>query len=428
MEQINRYDSNHVRLRTGEYQHSEKKYEFRYSMFGKSYSIYANTLEGLRDREEQIYARQEENRRKYNPYTTTLNDTFELWKELKRGLRKNTFQNYCYMYNQFVRDTIGNCYIATVKKSDIKRFFNYLVDERRLKAGTLDSVHVVLHQVFQIAVDDEWIERNPSDNAIKELKRARGIQSEKRFALSQNEQKLLIEFLSRNDENSRWGPMIRILLDTGMRIGELTGLRWCDLDFEHNIIDVNHTLVYYDGGNGKCRYAINDTKTPASKRMIPMTKRVKDAFRSEKKYQENAGIKCNVTVDDYTDFVFLNRFGGVYNQCTVNKVIKRIIRDCNDEEFMKTDSPEVLLPNFSAHIFRHTFASNLVSAGVDARMAMELLGHSSIETTMNIYAHVTEEMRENFLEKYEQMYEVMEGVECNNNRTFGDNDFNHYQD
>ena len=77
-----------------------------------------------------------------------------MWKELKRGLRRNTFQNYCYMYNQFVRDTIGNCYIATIKKSDIKRFFNYLADERRLKEGTLDSVHVILHQVFQIAVDD----------------------------------------------------------------------------------------------------------------------------------------------------------------------------------------------------------------------------------------------------------------------------------
>ena len=96
----------------------------------------------------------------------------------------------------------------------------------------------------------------------------------------------------------------------------------------------------------------------------------------------------------------------------MNKVIKRIIRDCNDEEFLKADSPEVLLPNFSAHIFRHTFASNLVSAGVDVRMAMDLLGHSSIETTMNIYAHVTEEMREDFLEKYEQMYEVMEMLEC----------------
>ena len=83
----------------------------------------------------------------------------------------------------------------------------------------------------------------------------------------------------------------------------------------------------------------------------------------------------------------------------------------NKKNGEKNYNPKVLLPNFSAHIFRHTFASNLVSAGVDARTAMDLLGHSSIETTMNIYVHVTGEMRENFLEKHEHMYEVLDALE-----------------
>lgn len=102
-----------------------------------------------------------------------MNDAFELWKEIKRGLRKNTFQNYCYVYDQFVRNAIGNCYIASIKKTDIKRFYNYLADERRLKEGTIESVHGIVHQVIQMAVDDEWIDRNPADNAVKELKKVR---------------------------------------------------------------------------------------------------------------------------------------------------------------------------------------------------------------------------------------------------------------
>lgn len=222
-----------------------------------------------------------------------------------------------------------------------------------------------------------------------------------------------MDFLIKNDMNSKWYPMVAILLGTGMRVGEVTGLRWCDVDFEDNYIDINHTLVYYAAGKGRSEYAINDTKTPASKRKIPMTNMVRDAFLQEKMYQEAIGVSCNVEIDGYRNFVFVNRFGGVYNQCTINRVLKRIIRDCNDAEFLKSEHPKVLLPNFSAHTFRHTFATNLVSAGVPPRMAMDLLGHSTIETTMDIYSHVTEEMRGDFLKKYEHFFSLNDDENMN---------------
>ena len=221
------------------------------------------------------------------------------WKELKRGLRPNTFQNYCYMYEQYVQDGLGRLYIASIKKSDVKRFFNYLADERRLREGTIEAVQTVLHQVFQIAVDDEWIEKNPSDHAVKELKRSHQLDTKKRLALTKVEQDLLLSFLSENTPNARWYPITVVLLGTGMRVGEATGLRWCDIDFEENMIDVNHTLVYYSNGSHKCKFAINDTKTPASKRQIPMTRGVRAALLMEKEMQETVGVECNATVDGY---------------------------------------------------------------------------------------------------------------------------------
>jgi len=79
---------------------------------------------------------------------------------------------------------LGRLYIASIKKSDVKRFFNHLADERRLRAGTIEAVQTVLHQVFQIAVDDEWIKKNPSDHAVKELKRSHQLDSKKRISSS----------------------------------------------------------------------------------------------------------------------------------------------------------------------------------------------------------------------------------------------------
>lgn len=393
MPQRPRYDSNRVKLRTGEYQKADGHYEYRYTVFGKKYSVYAKNLETLREKESEIQSLETAKQAKFDSRTTTLNDVFFLWKELKRGLRPNTFQNYCYMYEQYVQDGLGRLYIASIRKSDIKRFFNSLSDERRLREGTIEAVQTVLHQVFQIAVDDEWIEKNPSDHAVKELKRSHQLDSKKRIALTKAEQDLLLSFLSENTPNARWYPITAVLLGTGMRVGEATGLRWCDIDFEENMIDINHTLVYYSNGSHHCKYAINDTKTPASKRLIPMTKPVRDAFLQEKEMQELLGVVCTATIDGYTDFVFLNRFGGLHTQGTLNKVYKRIIRDCNDTEFLKSENPSVLLPNFSSHTLRHTFATRLCESGINMKLIQDILGHSDISTTMDIYTHVTKDMK-----------------------------------
>ena len=406
MSQRPRYDSNRVKLRTGEYQKADGHYEYRYTVFGKKYSVYAKNLETLREKESEIQSLETANQAKFDSRTTTLNDVFFLWKELKRGLRPNTFQNYCYMYEQYVQDGLGRLYIASIRKSDIKRFFNSLSDERRLREGTIEAVQTVLHQVFQIAVDDEWIEKNPSDHAVKELKRSHQLDSKKRMALTKAEQDLLLSFLSENTPNARWYPITAVLLGTGMRVGEATGLRWCDIDFEENMIDVNHTLVYYSNGNHKCKFAINDTKTPASKRLIPMTKSVREAFLMEKEMQEQLDVVCSATIDGYTDFVFLNRFGGLHTQGTLNKVYKRIIRDCNDAEFLKSENPSVLLPNFSSHTLRHTFATRLCESGMNMKLIQDILGHSEISTTMDIYTHVTQETKQQarwFMEQHTQI-------------------------
>ena len=199
------------------------------------------------------------------------------------------------------------------------------------------------------------------------------------------------------DRYKHWYPVFATMLGTGMRVGEITGLRWCDLDFKENLIHVNHTLVYYNkGDNNGCSFAINSTKTPASFRTIPMLASVKEAFLMEKTYQEEVGISCSAKVDGYTNFIFINRFGNTQHQGTLNKAIRRIIRDCNDAVLLKaTDDNPVLLPPFSCHSLRHTFTTRLCEEGVNVKVIQDVLGHSDFKTTMDIYADVTKDLKQN---------------------------------
>lgn len=390
-----RLDKNRLTLRKGETQRKDGTYDFRWtSADGKRHSIYAATLQELREKEEEII-RDKQDGIKTEIRRTTVNDVFELWCDLKRGLKHNTFTNYKYMYNMFVRPSFGKLRIASVKKSDVKRFYNTLADEKILTIATIDNIHTVLHQVFDLAVDDNYIRINPTDHMLKELKQSHNFETEKRKALTVAEQKLFIDFLQNHPQYHHWYPVFAVMLGTGMRVGEIVGLRWCDIDLEQGIISVNHTLVYYNHGDGKgCSFSINTPKTKAGERTIPMLDFVKEAFLMEKKYQEETGLHCKVTVDCYTDFIFINRFGDVQHQGTLNKAIRRIIRDCNDEVLLRGEADPVLLPKFSCHSLRHTFTTRLCESGVNVKVIQDVLGHADISTTMDIYVDVTKDMKQ----------------------------------
>ena len=392
-----RKDKDRIVLKAGESQRSNGTYDYRWTgKDGKRHSVYARTLEELREKEAQIENDKFEGIKAEARYVT-INELFELWCQIKRGLKNNTFENYKYMYNTFVKQNFGKNRISTVKKSDVKRFYNHLADERGLQASTIDSVHTVLHQVFDMAVDDNYIRSNPSDGVLKELKQSHVFKTEKRRGLTKPEQELLLNYLRTHQTYHHWYPIFAVMLGTGLRIGEVAGLRWCDIDLDEGIIDINHTLVYYDhrdpSGKQGCYFNVHSPKTEAGKRQVPMMEFVKKAFLMEKEYQQAVGLTCNVVIDGYTDFIFLNREGGTFHQGTMNKTIRRIIRDCNDEVLMKEEEDPVLLPHFSCHSLRHTFTTRMCEAGVNVKVIQDTLGHADISTTLNIYADVTRELK-----------------------------------
>lgn len=219
---------------------------------------------------------------------------------------------------------------------------------------------------------------------------------EKKRALTYDEQQVFIKFLEKNKLYKLWLPIFSIMLETGMRVGEIIGLRWEDVDFDKRIISINHTLVYYNHTKNGYYYNIHTPKTKAGIRTIPMTENVIELLYKEKEYQKLMEIICQMTIDGYTDFIFLNRYEKVHNQATLNKALRRIMRDCNQEIMAKEGNKKdiTLLPRFSCHILRHTFTTRLCEAGVNVKVIQDILGHADISTTLNIYADATRNLKE----------------------------------
>ncbi len=90
----------------------------------------------------------------------------------------------------------------------------------------------------------------------------------------------------------------------------------------------------------------------------------------------------------------------------MNKALRRIIRDCNDEEFLKNENPETLLPHFSCHSLRHTFTTRMCEAGVNVKVIQDILGHKDISTTLNIYADVTKELKKETFAGFEEQFKT----------------------
>lgn len=400
-----RYDRNRVRLNKGEFQRQDGRYCFRWTGYGKKrHCIYASTLEGLRRKEQQIQRDIDDGIRE-DMSNATVNDIFALWKDTKRGLRDRTKTSYIYFYELFVMPNFGQKKITKVKRSDVRAFYNDLIERRGIKISTLDNVHTVLHQVFQLATDDDILRKNPTDLMLKEIKQAFGRDSEPKRALTRDEENLFFSEVLKNPRYRKWYPLLYIMANTGMRIGEISGLRWCDIDLEKETISVNHTLVYYNhrDENG-CYYTVHRPKTDAGYRTIPMTPSVKEAFLMQQEYMKLTGLKSVDHIDGYDDFIFVNRFGKVNNQSTVNNAIQRIVKDIDLAILDKTAEGEeaLLVPYFSCHILRHTYATRLCEGGVNIKVIQAILGHADIQTTMNIYVDVTNQLKKDEILKFDQ--------------------------
>lgn len=171
-------------------------------------------------------------------------------------------------------------------------------------------------------------------------------------------------------------------------------------------------MVYFNHDKGGCYFGVNTPKTRAGERTVPIIESVREAILQEKEYQDSVGIKCNVRIDGFTDFIFVNRFGNTQHQGTLNKALRRIIRDCNQEilDEAKDDEKVVLLPKFSCHTLRHTFTTRLCESGMNIKVIQSVLGHADISTTLDIYADVTKDLKKSEMQMFDDFMSKKQAV------------------
>ena len=408
---INRKDSKNRVLRQGEYARADGGYEYRWTdKNGQRHSKYRKNLSELRELEDQIHldildgvATEGNN--------FTLDDIFTKWIQVKRGLKEVTKNKYIHDYHKYIQPTLGSRSVDSVKISDIRAFYNDLYEVRKFTVGTIGTIHRVLHQVLEFAVDDDLIRKNPAKKALKEFTSATKYEPGTRKAMTIEEQDLFEDFIQNSQRYNRWQPLFTVMLWTGLRAGEVSALRWDDVDFEKNMITVTLNLIYVGDEQLKNnRSVITTPKSAASVRTIPMLPNVRAALLREQKIQKLMGEKCTETIDGYTNFIFITRNGGPKHVWGINAALNNIVKACNTEVLAKWEKEwdgngdlPVTLPNLTCHWLRHTFATRCCEARMDPKAIQGILGHADYETTMDIYVESTEQMKKAeviYLEQY----------------------------
>ena len=263
--------------------------------------------------------------------------------------------------------------IKSIKRIHIIEVYNELLyGESKLAIGTLKYINNILSSMLAQAVYNNFIYMNPAESILRELC---DYDNSIRTALTIEEQKSFLAYVKRSYASV--ASMFIIAFGTGLRIGELAALTWEDIDLENNSINVDKTLYYPKWNEGE--YVVGEPKTMHAYRSVPIIESVREAIC---RHKENKKMHYR-----NNEFVFLTRNGTPYSSNTMNALIRRIVEKNNSGE-------GIVMKYFSSHIMRHSFATRCFEAGMDVKIIQSVLGHSRIETTMDIYVHCCKELLE----------------------------------
>ena len=378
-----RRDSKHRVLRRGESIRADGKYQFKYHVNGKPKFVYSWRLEptdklpqgkkpclSLRELEKQIgydLDSQMDPSRK----NMTVMELVERYLATRTGVKPSTLSNYKFVKNLLAKEDFSGKKIGDVKTSDAKLFLIKLQSDGR-RHSSVKTVRGVLRPAFQMAVDDDCLQKNPFGFELA------GIvvnDSVTREAITREQMRKFLKFVHDDNCYCKYYEAVFILFHTGMRISEFCGLTISDLDMENRIIDINHQLQR----SSAMEYHVESTKTNAGTRKIPMTEEVYRCFQAI--LEDREAPRFEKMVDGYTGFLYLDDRGmplvAMHWEHRFNHMVNRY-----------NAIYRVQMPNITPHVCRHTYCSNQAKAGMNPKTLQYLMGHSDIGVTLNVYTHL----------------------------------------
>lgn len=374
-------------------QRKDKRYSARYvTKSGKRIEKYFDTLPEARN---WLADSQYEDKHKTfgDSSAMTVDGWFDYWfRFIICDLSPNTRRNYKERYEKNIQPIIGEMCISDVKPMHCKAVLNQMMET--YAGSTIRQTYIAMGTMFRSAVMNDVIAKHPMDG-VRYTKPVRAA-SDHRF-LTIEEQNKFLE-VAKTSHNYR---QYALILETGLRTGELIGLTWDAIDFEKRTLTVNKTMEF----RHKQKYwRAGPPKTATSYRTIPLTNKaygiLKELYELKDKQKKSKELSQVLTYTDRRsgqtatlvmyDLVFINfRTGLPAKNSSYDTHLYKLCEKAGIEPF-------------SMHTLRHTYATRAIESGMQPKVLQQLLGHASIQTTMDTYVHVTEDS----LTKAVQQFEV----------------------
>ena len=363
-------------LPAGIRQRSNGKYEGRIQYNYERYSVYGDTVTETKKKMTDMRYRLE-----HGEFVATsdiiFGDWFRIWMEdYKKDLKQGSKICYNDYFRFYINNYFGKQKLVNIRGEHIQKFYNDLT-KKGLKPNSIKVIASILRTCLDQAMKNEIIDRNPVGLAtLPKIKRKNEPQ-----VLTRESQKVFMTYA----KDSYLYDLFELMLKTGLRGGEARGLKFFDLNRNNNFLCVKRTLKQATG----IGFFESDPKTISSKREIPLRLDIVSIIDRQRQVYGEKVFKMDGYIFHLPNGGPISR-GRVQNE--INRIIKRIQND------------GIEFSHFTAHCFRHTFATRALEEGMNPKTLQEILGHENLLTTMNTYVHTMDDTKIHEMEKISRAY------------------------